>query len=163
MKARIIGVNTMMSKFNFLFGCTIEKILLNQTDTVKALRKDRNDDTFNHFWEYVVQLQNKLSVEDPAPFRKGKIPARYDESPDTAYFASTSKDKYRIIYFECIDVLANAIETRFNQPDDQMYLKMQELLIKGFKEESFEEELDIIASSIRVKIPTRTSSGYSGT
>ena len=111
-------------------------------DTVKALRKDRNDDAFNHFWEYVVQLQNKLSVEDPAPLRKRKIPARYDESPDTAYFAL-------IIYFECIDVLANAIETRFNQPDDQMYLKMQELLLKGFKEESFEEELDIIASSIR--------------
>ena len=113
-----------MSKFNFLFGCTIGKTHLNQTDnlseklqssklsaleaqniakdTVKALRKDRNDDTFNHFWEYVVQLQNKLSVEDPAPLRKRKIPARYHESPDTAYFASTSKDKYRIIYFECI-------------------------------------------------------------
>ena len=27
-----------------------------------------------------------------------------------------------------------------------MYLKMQELLIKGFKEEYFEEELEIIAS-----------------
>ena len=101
----------MMSKFNFLFGCTIGKTLSNQADnlseklqssklsaleaqniakdTVKALRKDRNDDTFNHFWEYVVQLQNKLSVEDPAPLRKRKIPARYDESPDTAYFAST--------------------------------------------------------------------------
>ena len=43
-------------------------------------------------------------------------------------------------------MLANAIETRFNQPDYQMHLKMQELLLKGFKEEYFEEELDIIAS-----------------
>ena len=138
-----------MSKFNFLFGCTIGKTLLNQTDnlsekiqssklsaleaqniakdTVKALRKDQNNDAFNRFWEYVVQLQNKLSVEDPAEHRKRNIPARYDESPDTAYFASTSKDKYRVIYFKCIDVLANAIETRFNQPGYQMFLKMQEL------------------------------------
>ena len=66
MKARIIGVNAMMLKFKFLFGCTIGKTLLNQTDnlseklqssklsaleaqniakdTVKALRKDRSDD-----------------------------------------------------------------------------------------------------------------------
>ena len=158
----------MMSKFNFLFGCTIGKTLLNQTDnlrekiqssklsaleahniakdTVKALRKDRNDDAFNRFWEYVVQLQNKLSVEDPAEHLKRKIPTRYDESPDTAYFASRSKDKYRVIYFKCIDVLVNAIETRFNKPDYQTFLKMQELLLKGVEEKYFEEELDIIAS-----------------
>ena len=155
----------MMSKFNFLFGCTIGKTLLNQTkkntkfkvialeahniakDTVNALRKDRNDDAFNRFWEYVVQLQNKLSVEDPAEHRKRKIPARYGESPETGHFASTSRDKYRVIYFKCIAVLANAIETRFNKPDYQTFLKMQELLLKGVKEESFEEELDIIAST----------------
>ena len=56
----------------------------------------------------------KTSVADPAQLCKRRIPACYDESPDTAYFTSTSKDKYRVIYFECIDVLATTIETRFN-------------------------------------------------
>ena len=68
MKARIIGVKSMMKNFDFLFGCAIGKTLLNQTDnlsaklrcpklstpeaqaiamcTVKALKQDRNNNSF---------------------------------------------------------------------------------------------------------------------
>ena len=36
MKARIIGVKSMMKKFDFLFGCAIGKTLLNQTGNLSA-------------------------------------------------------------------------------------------------------------------------------
>ena len=87
LKARIIGVKTMMIKFDFLFGCMIGKTLLNQTDnlsktlqnpklsaleaqtisriTIDTLKKDRNDAAFSLFWELVINTQKSLSVDDP--------------------------------------------------------------------------------------------------
>ena len=94
MKARIIGVNTMMSKFNFLFGCTIGKTLLNQTDnlseklqssklsaleaqniakdSVKALRMDRNEDTFNHFGSTLSSCKTNYLLKIQLHFVKEK-------------------------------------------------------------------------------------------
>ena len=163
MKARIIGIKSMMKKFVFLFGCAIGKTLLNQTDnlsaklqspklsaleaqtiamyTVKALKEDRNDNSFEIFWEYVIFMCKKLSIEQPVQQRKRKLPVRFDENQDTYHHPETPKEEYRKVYFECIDYLVNSIETRFNQPDYQIYLQMQELLLKSFRSESCNEEL----------------------
>ena len=162
MKARVIGVRTMMSKFDFLFGCTVGKTLLNQTynlsqtlqnpklsaleaqtiarDTVPTLKKDRTENAFNMFWDSVTIRQKQLSIDDPVLPRKRKLPARYDEFHDNQHFSESTKDRYRVIYFECIDVLVNGIEKRFDQPDYKTYV--QELLFKGFKGQSADEELD---------------------
>ena len=51
-----------------------------------------------------------MSVGDPVLPRQRKIPVHHDQA-----FAETAKVHYRIIYYECIDVLVNAIEERFNQ------------------------------------------------
>ena len=85
MKGRIIGVKSMMKMFDFLFGCAIGKRLLDQTDslsaklqcpklsaleaqtiamyTVQALKQDRSDNSFEIFWEYVIHMSKKLSIE----------------------------------------------------------------------------------------------------
>ena len=163
MRGRIIGAKTMMKTFGFLFGCAIGKTLLTQTDnvseklqtsklaaleaqtfadlTVTTMMKDRNDERFDNFWDYVIRMQKQLSINDPKPPRKRKIPARFDENQETYHFPTTAKEKYRAIYYECIDVLVSSIKARFDQPDYKIYVGMQELLFKGFKGEIFEEEL----------------------
>ena len=163
MKARIIGIKSMMKKFDFLFGCTIGKTLLNQTDnlsaklqcpklstletqtiamyTVKTLKQDSNDISFENFWEYVIHMSKTLSIEQPVLPRKRKLPVRFGENQDTYHHLETPKEAYRKVYFECIDHLVNSIETRFNQPDYQIYLQMQEFLLKSFHGESCNGEI----------------------
>ena len=109
--------------------------------TVKALKEDRNDNSFEIFWEYVIFMCKKLSIEQPVQQRKRKLPVRFDENQVTYHHPETPKEEYRKVYFECIDYLVNSIETRFNQPDYQIYLQMQELLLKSFRSESCNEEL----------------------
>ena len=132
MKARIIGVKLMMKKFDFLFGCSIGKTLLNQTDklsaklqcpklsaleaqtiamyTVKALKQDRNDNYFEIFWEYVIHMPKKLSIEQPVLPRKRKLLVGFDENQNIYHHPETPKVAYRKVYFECIDHLVNSIE-----------------------------------------------------
>ena len=177
MKARVNGVQTMMSKFNFLFGCITGKTTLTHTDnlsktlqnpklsaleaqmiakdSVNVLENERNDNAFDLFWELVTIRQERLSVEEPILPRQRKMPARYDEARDSYRFSETKKEHYRCIYHECIDVLVNVITERFDQPDYQIYLKMQELLLKGFSDEGgVEEELEVLNSTDDIDINT---------
>ena len=77
MKARIRGVQSMMTTFNFYFGCTLGEQLLRQTDNlsralqdsstsaaqgnrlaqdvVKTLLKDRTDTSFSLFWARIYR------------------------------------------------------------------------------------------------------------
>ena len=77
MKARIRGVKSMMTTFDFFFGCTLREQLLRQTDNlgralqdsstsaaqgnrrtqdmVKTLLKDRSDTSFSLLWARILQ------------------------------------------------------------------------------------------------------------
>ena len=55
--------------------------------------------------------------------------------------AHDNLEAYRKVCFECIDHFVNSIETRFNQPDCQIYLQMQGLLLKSFHRESWNGEI----------------------
>lgn len=97
------------------------------------LKNERSEKSFDLFWELVLAYQKRLDVEEPVLPRQRKMPARYDEARDTYQYPDTKKEHYRCIYYESLDVLVNVIAERFDQPDYQIYLKMQELLIKGFR------------------------------
>ena len=86
-------------------------------------------------------MSKKLSIEQPVLSRKRKLPVRFDENQDTYHHPETPKETYRKVYFACIDHLVNSIETRFNQPDYQIYLQVQELLSKSFHGESCNGEI----------------------
>ena len=112
MKARVNDVQTMMSKFNFLFGCIIGKITLTHTnnlsktlqklsaleaqmiakDSVNVLENERNDNAFDLFWEVVTIRQERLSVEEPILPRQRKMSARYDEARDSYRFPKRRKN-----------------------------------------------------------------------
>ncbi|KAJ8028305.1 Zinc finger MYM-type protein 1 [Holothuria leucospilota] len=149
MKARINGVKSVMPTFKFLFGASLGAMILRQTDNlsrtlqdpklsaaegqsvakdvVKTLRKDRRDESFEFFWEQVLQRKETLGVEDPKLPRKRKRPARLEEgNAGTHHFPSTPKDHYRCIFFEAFDVVTTCIQSRFEQPDYQKYTMLQE-------------------------------------
>ena len=151
MKARIRGVQSMMTTFNFYFGCTLGEQLLRQTDNlsralqdsstsaaqgnrlahdvVKTLLKDRTDTSFNLFWARILQRKTTeiQTIEDPKLPRKRKAPVRREVGEqDTHHFPETHKDHYRRIYCNAIDTVMQCIATRF---EHSFKLKGQLLLL----------------------------------
>ena len=64
---------------------------------------------------------------------------------DTHSFPSTTKDYYRQIYFEALDLITTCISNRFDQPGYKMYCNIQEHLLKAARNEQYQAELDLVA------------------
>ena len=154
MKARIIGVNSVMKKFSFFFGCCLGECLIRQTDNlsktlqdprlsaaegqaiaanvIETLRKDRNDARFTMFWQTLMKRKDDFpEIEDPVLPRKRKAPQRFEEG-STGHFFQTPEDYYRKMFFEAYDNVINGIEARFDQNDFKIYANLQEVILRSF-------------------------------
>ena len=135
--ARIIGVESQMKTFNYLFSVLLaDRILtpienlsksLQRTDisaeegqflcelAVKTFESERNIESF--FWEncltYIKSDSN--DIQEPLVPRAKKRPRRYDENNSSAHFHQDAKDHYRQRYFEALDTVRNCIKDRFDQ------------------------------------------------
>ena len=165
MKRRIIGVNFIMKKFDFHFGCYLGKNVLRQTDTlsksldssslyaaegqdlatevIKKLEEDRKNEQLEMFWGDITKKKKHLNIRDPILPRQRKLPKSFDE-PDAYHFLSTPKEFFRNICFELYDQTVNGIKERFNQPDCRIYVNLQKLILKAFNKEDFSKELEAV-------------------
>ena len=140
MKARVIGVNTVMPNFSFFYGCAFGESMLRLTDhlsrslqdpktsaaegqeiaadTVRILLKDRNEDSFDLFWNHTLMRQAKMDVNDPVLPRKRKTLTRFEQgSPVTSAFFESPKDFYRQKYYD-------AYHTRSFRPKGFSYVQI---------------------------------------
>ena len=99
-RARIIGVQHMMTTFEYFFGLLLGECILKHTDnlsktlqnpslsasdsqetaelTCRTLASIRNDEAFDLFWANVLLQQDQMGINDPALPRKRKVPARLE-------------------------------------------------------------------------------------
>ena len=54
------------------------------------------------------------------------------------------------MYFETFDNIINCIKDRFNKTDYQIYAHLQEILIKSFQEQDWEDDLKIVIQNYGV-------------
>ena len=152
MKARIRGVQSMMTTFNFLFWLSLGEQLLRQTDhpghvlhdsstsahqgnrlaqdVVKTLLKDRTDTSFSHFWARILQrkITEIQTIGDHKVPRKRKSPVRHEiGEQDNHHLPETPKDHCRRIYFNAIYTVTQCNAKRFEQEDFKTYMNIQEL------------------------------------
>ena len=73
--------------------------------------------------------------------RRRKTPKRFEQGESPPDYDSTPKDMYRRKYYEALDLLLQAIDTRFNQPGYRAYCCLQNLLLQVFKEKDYSEEM----------------------
>ena len=123
-------------------------------DVIKTIAKDRNDSSFDLFWERLMKRKNHLNAHEPKLPRKRKLPERYEPGCTATYtFATTPKDHYKTIYFEAFDCVIACIKDRFDQPDYRRYVSLQNLLLKGVKSQCWESKMkevtQICGSDIR--------------
>ena len=83
-----------------------------------------------------MNRKTKLDVADPILTRKRKLPDSYhSQSSNDSFYHDHPKKIYRQLYFETFDNI-NCIKDCFNQTDYQIYVHLQEILMKAFKEQN---------------------------
>ena len=166
MKARIIGVETQMHTFNFLYGVFLGELILRHTDnlskalqhkslsaaegqhlarlTLEVLRSLRDSDRFTTFYGLVVQEQSRFGISDPALPRKRRAPQRLEVGSSAGDFHLTPESHYRQIFFEAIDHAIQAIQDRFDQPGYAIYQNLEQLILKACTGKPYDAELQFV-------------------
>ena len=164
--ARIRGVPSQMHCFTFLFGVNLGELILRHTDnlsrtlqhkelsasesqeiarlTVATLQTLRNDESYELFWKQLEIERSSFEVGEPTVPRKRKVPRRIDDGAPVGDHYDSPKDRYRVHYFEALDLATNCIKSRFDQMGYNTYKNLQELLLKAIRGEDFEAELNFV-------------------
>lgn len=166
MRARIIGVDTQMHTFDFLFGITLGNLLLRHTDnlskslqikslsaaegqrlaslTLHVLKSLRDEDNFKNFYARVLQDQVRFQIDDPTLPRKRRAPQRLLIGTTSGDFHTSPEDRYRQIYYEALDFVVQAVSDRFDQPGYRVYQNLQELLLNACKGDAYQDQLEAV-------------------
>jgi hypothetical protein len=89
------------------------------------LRRQRSDDAFDKFYEWVVSEAQDLAEESVLPRRR--IPRRTVEESDH----ETPKEYFRQRYFEVLDVISNEISRRFDQGDFSLVAEIEQTILSA--------------------------------
>ena len=117
--------------------------------TVEILKRIRNDDSFNLFYDAVLERKKSLpDVGEPLLKRKTQAPARYFFCQASAEHPPTPRDHYQKIFFEEIDLLVGHIKDRFEQPSFQIFRRLESLLLDSLCKdvEYLDEEIQYIGT-----------------
>lgn len=170
-RSRIVGCQGQMKSFSFFFGLCLAQRLFSLTDNLsKTLQKEnmsavsgqrlamlvketvdgmRSEENFKLFYASVIKKALlKSNIALPTLPRKRKrldysillyIDGYQQAAP--AYHPTTPEDHYREIYNEAIDSVSQALMTRFNQESYKVFSGLEQLLLKGIENQSYNEEL----------------------
>ena len=163
MKAHIVGVETLMHSFDFLFDVFLGELILRHSDnlsktlqqktlsaaegqqiarlTVEVLQSLQNSERFSAFYSRVVQEQIRFGVSDPCLPRKRHAPERFEDGSSAGYFHPTAEDHYRQIFFQAVDHVIQAIRNRFDQPGYGIYQNLEELVLNATMGKPYDKEL----------------------
>ena len=166
MKTRIVGVETVMHKFDFLFGVLLGELILRHSDnlsktlqqktfsaaegqqvarlTVEVLQSLQDTERFSAFYSRALQEQIRFGVSDPSLPRKRHATAHFDNGSSTGYFHPTAEDHYRQIFFEAIDHVIQAICSRFDQPGYGIYKNLEALILNSSMGKPYDDELSFV-------------------
>eukprot|EP00731_Ephydatia_muelleri_P036880 Em0344g3a len=75
------------------------------------------------------------------------ITKRFETGIAPAEFATSPKDEYRRVFFECFDLaVMMSIRSRFDQKGFKTFSNVEQLLFKACKGQNYEEELDFVCN-----------------
>ena len=109
---------------------------------MSVLETSRDEDSYIMFWERCLKEATRNGVNDPKLPRTKKAPKKIEECIGGRSAPEYHNDEvsYIYIYFDALDYIINSIKDRFEQPDYQIYVNLENLLLKAAYEEDFEHE-----------------------
>ena len=122
-KAKLLGIQSCMEKFDFLFGLHLGSLLLRHSDNlsrtlqsselsasegqeiarevIKTLKSMQNDEEFTLFWERVKQDSRDKNVGEATVPRKRRAPAKYSQ-----FFKYQARFSYMLaLGYKCENIL----------------------------------------------------------
>ena len=92
-----------------------------------------------------MNKKTELDVVDPKLPCKRKLPDFYhSQSSNDSFYHDHPKHFHRQLYSETFANTINCIKDPFNKTDYQIYVHVQEILIKVFKEQDWENDMQIV-------------------
>ena len=165
-KARIHGVSSQMTTFDYYFGTLLGELVLRHSDNlsrtlqhksisaaegqhvaamvVNTIESMRTEESYQLFWDKVLLSIESLDIEQPQLPRRRRTPKRYDDGLASPEFHESPMLYYRQYYYEAIDLIVNCIKKRFDQPDYHVYCQLEMLLVNACQKKDFTSELDAV-------------------
>ena len=101
---------------------------------VDTITRMGNEQDAASFYEMVKIRADQLLLEEPSLPRKRKVPNRvnflHDYKKSASHHHENCNDFYCAQYFAVIDSVTETIKNRFDQPDYQMYIHIEQTLLK---------------------------------
>ena len=89
-----------------------------------------------------MKRKEEYDMNDPVLKPKCKLPSRFEHGEVDHKFPGTSYEHYLQLYLEALGDVINRIKDRFNQPPGyQIYMKMENLLLKCVSGADYTDEL----------------------
>ena len=82
------------------------------------------------FFQRVLLDQQRFGISAPALPRKRRAPQRLQVGSTEGDIHSSVNEYYRVLYFEAIDLVIEAITERFDQPGYRIYSNLENLILK---------------------------------
>ena len=121
---------------------------------VSHLDSLRKDTMFNRFYLNAIEESKSLTGEPKLP-RSRKVPRRIDHGTSEGHRHLSPKDMYRQTYYEAIDVVAEKVKRRFDQPDIRIIRDIENVLLKCANEGSTdlltEQIVEFLGSDVHVE------------
>ena len=86
-------------------------------------------------------------VGEPTLSRKRRAPARLEVGVGAPELFSCQRSLLRRVYYEATDLIASAIDQRFNQESFSSYAQMETFLLKATNGDDYEAEFKILEAS----------------
>ena len=123
--------------------------------TVQTLQMLRSTNGFDMLWNKVIRHHKEINeqltkhdsrtqIKEPTLPRRCRPPNRLDDHPETATHPQTVTERYRVIYFEVIDIITTTIKDRFNQEGYQTYRYLEQLLLNAASGQDYEEQIKFV-------------------
>ena len=145
-----------MLTFNFLFGISLGTLILQHSDnlskslqhdtitaaegqqlaklTIDIIKSIRKEDKFKSFYDRVLLHQSKFDIDATTLSRKRHAPRQLHIGLTDGSFHSKPEHNYRQIYYEALDLVIEAINSRFNQPGYNIYHNVEDLVLIACRE-----------------------------
>ena len=114
--------------------------------TVKTLEGLRNENDFELFWQKIEKMRVQFDIDEPLLPSKRKVSQQFETGIAPGEFATSPKDEYRRVFFECFDLAVMSIHSRFDQKGFKTFSNVEQLLFKACKGQNYEEELDFVCN-----------------
>ena len=144
-------VETQMLIFNFHFGISLGTLIFQnnlskslQHDTITAaqgqqlakltidvLKSIRKENKFKSFYDRVLVHQSEFDIDAPTLSRKRRAIRRLQIGLPDGNFHSPPEANYRQIYYEALDLVIEAIYSRFNQLGYKVYRNVEDLVLNA--------------------------------